>query len=330
MSDNKSDLLRSLSIDRNQPPLAKSPMGVGVIVIAVVASLGVGGAIGWVLKPKPKVVAAAAPAPTNQGPVRASGLTASGYVVARARATIAAEVTGRVVEVRVEEGQVVRAGDILAVLDGSIANADNQTAQARQKSAEASVVAAQANYDEAQKAFIRAKSLSASGYASDANLQAATARSQSAQAQLDLARAQLGAARSDANRAGLQLGKFVIRAPFSGVVIDKAAQAGEIISPLSAGGGFTRTGICTIVDMDSLEIEVDVNEAYIGRVTAGQKVEAVLDAYPDAVLPAHVIATIPAASRDKATVRVRIAFEGKDVRILPDMAVKVTFVEKPA
>ena len=332
MSDNKSDLLRSLSIDRSQGQTqsARSPIGVSAIAIAIVASLGIGATLGWIVKPRPKPVVTAPPVDTAQRPVRASGLTASGYVVARARATIAAEVTGRVVEVRVEEGQVVRAGDILAVLDGTIAKADSQTAQARQRSAEASVAAAQAGADEAQKAFVRAKSLSASGYASDANLQAVTARSQSAQAQLDLARAQLAAARSDANRASLQLGKFVIRAPFSGVVIDKAAQAGEIISPLSAGGGFTRTGICTIVDMDSLEIEVDVNEAYIGRVTAGQKVEAVLDAYPDAVLPAHVIATIPAASRDKATVRVRIAFDGKDVRILPDMAVKVTFVEKSA
>ena len=323
MSEDKSDLLRSLRIDRSQdeddssgwrtPPVA-------LIAIAAACLLG-GVTIGWLAKPAPK--AAPAPAETAEsapGPARAGsavgGLTASGYVVARARATIAAEVTGRVVEVRVEEGQAVRKGQVLAILDGSIARADAATARTR-------VAVAQAEYGEAQRALERAQSLSKSGFVSSANLRTAQARTESAAAQLN-------AARSDANRSAVQLSKYEIRAPFSGIVIDKAAQAGEIISPLSAGGGFTRTGICTIVDMDSIEIEVDVNEAYIGRVSANQKVEAVLDAYPDTVLPGHVIATIPTASRDKATVRVRIAFDARDPRILPDMAIKVTFLENRA
>jgi len=256
-----------------------------------------------------------------------SGLTASGYVVARVRATVAAEVTGRVIEVRIEEGQTVRAGQVLALLDGSLARVEAASAVARANSTQAGVRAAEAQLGEAERDLVRSRSLATAGYVSPASLQSTTSRVSVAAAQLDLTRAQHIAAKSDVNRATTQLARYEIRAPFSGVVIDKAAQPGEIISPLSAGGGFTRTGICTIVDMDSLEIEVDVNEAYVGRVSAGQKVEAVLDAYPGATFPARVIAKIPTASRDKATVRVRIGFDSKDARVLPDMAVKVTFLE---
>jgi RND family efflux transporter MFP subunit len=121
----------------------------------------------------------------------------------------------------------------------------------------------------------------------------------------------------------------VIRAPFAGVALSKDAQPGEMVSPVSAGGGFTRTGISTIVDMSSLEIEVDVNESFINRVTPGQKVEATLDAYPDWRIPAHVITIVPTADRQRATVLVRIAFEQLDPRILPDMGVKVAFMGAP-
>ncbi len=296
----------------------------------ILGSLAVGGGVGWTLKPaaksKPAAVEAAAQSATKVVQP-AGGLTASGYVVARTRATVAAEVTGRVVEVRVEEGQAVRAGQVLAVLDGSLATVDAASTQARANSAQAALNSAQVQYAQAQRDLARAQSLAKTGYISDANLQGFMLKAKVAAAQEDLSRAQLVAARSDSNRTQVQLSKYEIRAPFTGIVIDKAAQPGEIISPLSAGGGFTRTGICTIVDMDSLEIEVDVNEAYIGRVSAGQKVEAVMDAYPDTILPAHVIAKIPTASRDKATVRVRIGFDSKDIRILPEMAVKVTFRE---
>jgi RND family efflux transporter MFP subunit len=334
MSDDKSDLLRSLSIDRTETEERSGGSGPGpaLLIGGAVACLALGFGAGWVAKPVQKAapadVSAAAPATSPAQTIRAGGLTASGYVVARARATIAAEVTGRVVEVRVEEGQAVKKGQIIAVLDASTARAEAQSAQARATSAAAGVPSAQAELGEAQRAFERLQSLSRNGFATDANLKTAQARLDTARAQLEQARAQANSSASDSNRSRVQLSKYEIRAPFSGIVIDKAAQPGEIISPLSAGGGFTRTGICTIVDMDSLEIEVDVNEAYIGRVKAGQKVEAVLDAYPDLTLPAKVIATIPTASRDKATVRVRIGFETKDARILPDMAIKVNFLDR--
>ena len=332
MSEDKSALLRSLSIDRSRDPDEERGGGPGPIVLAaiILGSLAVGGGVGWTLKPaaksKPAAVEAAAQSATKVVQP-AGGLTASGYVVARTRATVAAEVTGRVVEVRVEEGQAVRAGQVLAVLDGSLATVDAASTQARANSAQAALNSAQVQYAQAQRDLARAQSLAKTGYISDANLQGFMLKAKVAAAQEDLSRAQLVAARSDSHRTQVQLSKYEIRAPFTGIVIDKAAQPGEIISPLSAGGGFTRTGICTIVDMDSLEIEVDVNEAYIGRVSAGQKVEAVMDAYPDTILPAHVIAKIPTASRDKATVRVRIGFDSKDIRILPEMAVKVTFRE---
>jgi HlyD family secretion protein len=336
--NDKSELLKSLRIDRSEDdPDTGGGMKPVVVAGLAAACLLVGGGAGWLLKPssQPEAVAATqtetaagAASPGAAAPIRAGGLTASGYVVARVRATIAAEVTGRVLEVRVEEGLEVKKGQLLAVLDSTIAAADARTSDARAVSAESSLRAAEADNAEAQRGVERAKTLAKTGFVSDANLKTAQARADSAAANLAASRAQLNSARSEANRSRVQLSKFEIRAPFSGVVIDKAAQPGEIISPLSAGGSgsFTRTGICTIVDMSSLEIEVDVNEAYIGQVKAGQKVEAVLDAYPDVIMPAKVIATIPTASRDKATVRVRIGFDTIDPRTLPDMAIKVTFL----
>jgi RND family efflux transporter MFP subunit len=332
LNEDKSELLKSLSIDRSRDD-EDTGRASPVLLIAIVAGgVLVGAGAGWFLKPAPKarpVAAEAVQTAATPGKVvaPAGGLTASGYVVARTRATVAAEVTGRVVEVRVEEGQAVRAGQVLAVLDGSLAAVDAASNRARALSAQAAVNSAQLQYAQAQRDLVRAETLAKTGFVSEASVQEAALRARVAEAQADLSRAQLVAARSESNRTQVQLSRYEIRAPFSGIVIDKAAQPGEIISPLSAGGGFTRTGICTIVDMDSLEIEVDVNEAYIGRVTNGQKVEAILDAFPDTVLPARVIAKIPTASRDKATVRVRIGFDSKDVRVLPEMAVKVTFLE---
>jgi RND family efflux transporter MFP subunit len=187
-----------------------------------------------------------------------------------------------------------------------------------------------ADLRDAERIFQRAQALSQKNFASEADLTRTEARLAVLKAQLAQAQAQLETARLDVKRNAAVLDKHSIRAPFSGVVIERSAQPGEMISPLSAGGGFTRTGVCTIVDMDSIEVEVDVNEAFIGRVRAGGPVEAVLDAYPDWTIPAKVIAIVPAANRDKATVRVRIGFRDKDPRILPDMAVKVRFLDDGA
>lgn len=317
--EEKTELLRSLSIERNDPAAGASERSTNLLLLGAVAAgaLLIGGAIGWFAKPAPPPppVVEAAPTPEKPGMSAGGGLVASGYVVARRQATVAAEVTGRVLEVRVEEGQAVKAGDVLAVLEPTLARAELKGALARTQSAEADLA-------EAHRILVRTKSLAAQGYASAAALTAAQSR-------VSQAEAQRNSSRSDANRAAAQLDRYEIRAPFSGVVVNKSAQPGEIISPMSAGGGFTRTGICTIVDMSSLEVEVDVSEAYIARVSEGQRVEAVLDAYPNITFPAHVIATIPTADRARATVRVRIAFDHLDPRILPEMAIGVRFLVNP-
>jgi RND family efflux transporter MFP subunit len=316
----KTELLRSLRIERggeSEGEQASASFNLPVLGAVAASALLVGGLVGWLggwyLKPAPPPPVVEAPVASRSGSTSAGGLVASGYVVARRMATVAAEVTGRVLEVRVEEGQVVRRGQILAVLEPTLARAEFSSATARTASAEA-------DYAEARRVLTRTQELAARGYASNAALTAAQSRAAQAEAQRN-------SARSDAQRAAAQLARYEIRAPFSGVVVNKSAQPGEIISPMSAGGGFTRTGICTIVDMESLEIEVDVSEAFISRVEAGQRVEAILEAYPDVMFPAHVIATIPAASRDRATVRVRIGFDALDPRILPEMAINVTFMD---
>lgn len=324
--NDKSDLLRSLKIERSDDNITDDAEGGGMPRWILPAAIGVGALVigfggAWLMKPAP----AAAPteavdtstvgsASTNAATQStAGGLVASGYVVARREATVASETTGRLVEVRVEEGQHVRRGEIVAVLSPTLARAQYNSATAR-------AAAADADLGEAQRQLSRTTALSQQGFASDAALTAAQSRFAQAQAQRN-------AAHADAASANAQLGYFQVRAPFDGVVVDKAAQVGEMISPLSAGGGFTRTGICTIVDMTSLEIEVDVSESYIARVHEGQKVEANLDAYPDVTFPAHVIATIPSADRSKATVRVRIGFDQLDPRILPEMAISVHFLD---
>jgi HlyD family secretion protein len=334
MADDKRQLLNALAIDRGSD--TGSSRTRWPWLIAGVAVL----ALGWVVAsdyltedeaPPPAAPAAIVPeaAPPAAAPARRPGaLVASGYIVARRKATVAAEVTGKVVEVNVEEGKVVREGDVLARLDSVLAEADLGLARSRLAGAEADIASVAADLRDAELVWNRTQSLSRRDFASTAELTRTEARVGVLRAQLQKERAELETARLDVQRAAEVVEKHTIRAPFSGIVTEKSAQPGEMISPLSAGGGFTRTGICTIVDMDSIEVEVDVNEAYIGRVEAGQRVDAVLDAYPDVVFPASVIAIVPTANRDKATVKVRIGFDRKDPRILPEMGVKVTFAEE--
>jgi len=319
----RSDQLRSLRIERSSESNDDESGGsrpAWIVPAGAAAGALLIGALGaWFLKPAPPPPP---PAPvetsaSTHGSSPASGsLVASGYVVARRKATVASETTGRLIEVRVEEGQHVRRGQVIAVLSPTLARAQYDGARARAAASDADVT-------EAQRQLDRTRALSQQGFASDAAMTGAQSR-------FDQAQAQRNAAHADAASAGAQLGYFQIRAPFDGVVVDKAAQVGEMISPLSAGGGFTRTGICTIVDMTSLEIEVDVSESYIARVHEGQRVEATLDAYPDQTFPAHVIATIPSADRSRATVRVRIGFDHLDPRILPEMAISVRFLSDDA
>jgi RND family efflux transporter MFP subunit len=341
MTDDKSELLKSLTIDRSadrvKPPGRRWLPVAALFIACVVASAAAYGVYEFRQQDSPKESApqpatqlqASQPPPPSPQPAanaRTSGtLAASGYVVARRKATVAAEITGKVVEVFIDEGMTVTEGQIVARLDSVLAEKDYELARSRVETAEAAIAAINADLQDATRIMSRLQTLSQKNFATEADLTKAQARVGVLSAQLRQVQSQFETAKIDARRSASVLDKHQIRAPFAGVVVDRSAQPGEMISPMSVGG-HTRTGICTIVDMDSIEIEVDVNEAFIGRVTPGGAVNAVLDAYPDWTIPASVIAIVPTANREKATVKVRIRFDRKDPRILPDMAVKVNFM----
>jgi RND family efflux transporter MFP subunit len=273
-------------------------------------------------------VAAARPANTQEAETL---LNASGYVTPRRRATVAAKITGRVTSVQFDEGMNVKDGQLLATLDDSDMKRALDAAMADRKSAQGAIADYQVQLRYAQIALHRTQELREAQVSSQDALDIASTNVDSLKAKIALAKDQVEASATRIEQAQQNIDNCVIRAPFSGIIVSKDAQVGEMVSPLSAGGGFTRTGIATIVDMNSNEIEVDVNEAYIARVKPAQKVTATLDAYPDWQIPSHVRTIIPTADRQKATVKVRISFDKLDPRILPDMGVKVAFLsEDPA
>ena len=261
----------------------------------------------------------------------AAVLNASGYVTARRRATVSSKVTGKLVEVNVEEGMAVRENQVLARLDDATPRAALALARAQVEAARGALRESEVRLGEARLTLGRRRQLLGEGLMPQADVDQAQAEVDSLEARIAAAREQVAVAEAQASLQQTDLDNTIIRAPFGGVAVSKDAQPGEMVSPVSAGGGFTRTGISTIVDMSSLEIEVDVNESYINRVTPDQRVTAILDAYPDWEIPARVITTVPTADRQKATVLVRIGFETLgDPRILPDMGVKVTFLRGTA
>jgi RND family efflux transporter MFP subunit len=311
--------------------IERSPEGSGagrwvkwIIVLLVFAGIGAGGWI-WAMRERATQVQAVSVAPRAAG-TQAAVLNASGYVTARRRATVSSKITGKVIEVNVEEGMAVREGQVLARLDDANVRAALMLAEAQVEAARRNVAENDVRLAEARLTLGRRQQLIKDGIATQADVDQAQAEADSISARIAAAREQVRVAERQVAVQETDLDNTIIRAPFSGVAISKDAQPGEMVSPISAGGGFTRTGICTIVDMRSLEIEVDVNEAYINRVTPRQGVSAVLDAYPEWQIPAHVITMVPTADRQKATVLVRIGFEALDPRILPDMGVKVTFL----
>jgi RND family efflux transporter MFP subunit len=299
-----------------------------VVMLVVFAAVGAG-AWWWVTRERPLEVETAA-VTTRAAGTQAAVLNASGYVTARRRATVSSKITGKVVQVNVEEGMAVKEGQVLARLDDVTLRASLALSQAQAEAARQALRETEVRLAEARVLLGRRRQLAKEGLITEAEFDAAEAEVESLDARLAAAREQVSVAESQIALERTNLENTVIRAPFSGVAISKDAQPGEMVSPVSAGGGFTRTGISTIVDMASLEIEVDVNESYINRVRSGQPVTAVLNAYPDWSIPGHVITTVPAADRQKATVLVRIGFDELDPRILPDMGVKVTFLREDA
>ena len=263
---------------------------------------------------------AAAPPPSN------SALDASGYVVARRQATVSAKITGRVTEVLIEEGQSVQQDEVIARLDDTNTRAELDHARAQVAQAEASLQAAKVAMDDAQRIFTRNQQQYAAQVISAQDFDNAQVVFNTAQSDFKVRQKGLEVARAALELAQRNQNDTVVRAPFAGVITVKAAQPGEIVSPISAGGGFTRTGIGTVVDMGSLEVEVDVSENFINRVRPGQKATVRLNAYPDWSIPAEVIAVIPTADRAKATVKVRVGFKERDERVLPEMGARVSFL----
>lgn len=319
--------LEGLRIPRDEPPRIsplKRYLWPGAATLVVVGVLAV---LALQFLPDSRAEVRVETVRRSSGPVVASVLDASGYVTARRAATVSSKRTGRIRSVLVEEGMAVEQGQIVAELDDAAEQAQLRLAQAQLASAESALGETRAELHEAELAYGRFAQLERQGLASEAELDAARAARDRLSARLEANAASATVAERSVAVQRQALSETIVRAPFAGVVIDKNAQPGEMISPVSAGGGFTRTGVCTLVDMDSLEIEVDVNEAYLQRVRPGGAVTARLDAYPDWRIPAEVIAIVPAANREKATVRVRVGILERDARILPDMGAKVSFIE---
>jgi RND family efflux transporter MFP subunit len=348
---NLKDDLAALRIDQNaRAGGSRRGVWIALLLVAIVI------AAGWIWSTRAAalpVKIATVTAQTGGGAAPGAVLNASGYVTARRRATVSSKVTGKVLEVFVEEGKAVRKGQVLAKLDDSQARAALAVAEAQLETARRGAAEDEARLREAELTLGRREQLVKEQVISKSELDAARAEVESFRARIALAQQQVKVSESLVRQRHTDLVDMEVRAPFDGIAVSKDAQPGEMISPVSAGGGFTRSGIATIVDMTSLEIEVDVSESYINRVHPGQPVEAVLDAYPEWRIPTHVITTVPTADRQKATVRVRIGFgpsilrqtQGRpepgrgttgsesqlDPRILPDMGVKVSFLtERPA
>lgn len=305
------------------------------LVLAVAVLVIVGGLAATFVQSKPQVEVAPAQRPSS-GPTGV--LNASGYITPRRRATIAAKITGRVTSVQFDEGTRVSEGQLLATLDDSDVRRALDSAKADRDSSHAAIADYEVQLKNAEIELRRTQQLVKSGVSTQQALDSAEMTADSLRAKIALAKQQEIAAEARIREQQQAVDNCVIRAPYAGIVVSKDAQVGEMVSPVSAGGGFTRTGIATIVDLHSNEIEVDVSESYIAKVQPEQAVTAVLDAYPDWQIPAKVRTVIPTADRQKATVKVRISFTADDhkrlidpatqPRILPDMGVKVTFLEE--
>ena len=340
--DEKTKLLEQLRIDRSDTARSApdSRRSAPIWVVYALLLLIVAGIGAWFFlrpqgPPTPLAASSAAEAggsaPTADssaaaGPAGTTALDASGYVVAQRQATVSAKAIGRVVDLRIEDGQHVKEGEIIARLDDTNTRAQLLQAQAQLAQAQASLEAARVAFADQAPIFDRNQKQRAAGVISAQDFDADHANYNAVQSDLNVKQQMVEVARAQVQVAQRNEDDMTVRAPFDGVITVKVAQKGEIVSPMSAGGGFARTGIGTIVDMDSLEVEVDVSENFINRVHPNQPATVRLNAYPDWSIPASVIAIVPTADRSKATVMVRVGFKVKDPRILPEMGARVSFL----
>ncbi|HEU4781014.1 MAG TPA: efflux RND transporter periplasmic adaptor subunit [Steroidobacteraceae bacterium] len=319
--------LSSLRIERSNTSAGEGISRKVIFAVSAVLLLVLGvSAFVW-LRPKPTEVTTVLASAESTGPSLGTAvLNASGYVVARRISTVSSKVTGKIAEIFVEEGMVVKEGQVLARLEP--ANSATMLTMARREleASRRNLAEIEVRLAEAERNLKRNEALVQQQLISQTALDASKAEVNALAARLAASEAQVKVSESGLQMRQIDFDDLEVRSPFAGVVISKNAQPGEMISPMSSGG-FTRTGIATVVDMDSREIEVDVNEAYINRVKSNQRVEATLDAYPDAPLAARVVNIVPTADRTKATVRVRIGFDKLEPRILPDMGIKVRFLD---
>jgi RND family efflux transporter MFP subunit len=316
--------LDDLRIERGTKP--DSNLRIGPILMGLVVLALAGAVVWWLNRPRAiEVRTVLAREAGGAGVGERTVLNASGYVTARRAATVSSKVTGKVIEVLIEEGMKVKEGQMLARLDDTNVKASLRLAEAQLDSARNTLAETRVRIKEAEQDLRRQSDLVKNKIATQSDFDHAEASVLALNAKLEQQQSDVTVADRQLGSWQQQLEDTIIRAPFAGIVTSKNAQPGEMISPISAGGGFTRTGICTIVDMESLEIEIDVNESYINRVEPKQPVEATLDAYADWKIPCKVIAIIPTADRQKSTVKVRVGFDKLDPRILPEMSVKVAF-----
>lgn len=322
-------LIDKLRIDRDAVREEEKTRRWPIVTLIMIALLGMAAVAWWLLGARAPVVETVRPQAVERPATasQASVLDASGYVVARRQAAVSAEVTGKLEEVLIEEGMRVEKGQVIARLNDDTERARLALSQARLASAESALTELRVQLEDARRTLGRQRELRGRNLVSQAEVDNAETLVRSLEARLAARGDDVEVARSEVRLQEQLVDELTVRAPFSGVVVAQTAEVGEMISPVSAGGGFTRTGVGTIVDMDSLEIEVDVNESYIDRVQTGQSVIARLDAYPDWNIPAEVKRVVPSADREKATVRVRVELLEKDQRILPDMGVSVRFLE---
>ncbi len=326
------DLLKELRINRAATPPPRERARIWLWLTALAAFIAITAALVWWFAAGRAIEVRTAPVVTSSsasGNGATSVLDATGYVTARRQATVSAKITGKVSAVFIEEGQRVEKGQVLARLEPIDAQAQRDLSQSQLAAARSEVVRVRVQLALAEKSLRRQQELKDRKLVAQAQLDATESERDALRAAVESAQRNVEVASDSLALSDIGVDNTIVRAPFAGVIVAKAAQEGEIISPISGGGGFTRTGIGTLVDMDSLEVQVDVNEAYIGRVQPRMPVEAVLNAYPDWKIPAEVIAIVPTADRGKATVKVRIALLQKDPRIVPEMGVKVSFLERP-
>ena len=327
MPEDRTADLQNLSINRSEPRRSPWRMLVWLLLIAVLGGVSFVGYYAFFVDDTLKVssmlaISAAVDSRTD------SVLDATGYVVARRQASVSSKVPGKVVSVLVEEGMVVDEGQLLATLDDSINRAQLALSQSQLAATRSQLGEIELRFKQAALDHERNQRLSSQGLISANELERSLLEKDAFSSAIRVAQESVVVAERTVELQNRYLADMEIRAPFAGIVISKTAQPGEMIAPVAGGGGFTRTGICTIVDMDSLEVQIDVNESYINRVQPEQQVTVQLTAYPDVRMPAEVIAIIPTADRSSSTVKVRVGFKQRDDRVLPDMAVRVAFLEE--